>query len=52
MDASHSLPSVESTLQPRDGTCVGPEPPARPHSTSRDERAGRHANKRSRAISV
>jgi nucleotide-binding universal stress UspA family protein len=52
MDASHSLPSMESTLQPREGTCVGPEPPELPHSARRGERAGRHANKRARTISV
>jgi nucleotide-binding universal stress UspA family protein len=52
MDASHSLPRVESTLQPHEEAYDGPEPPALPHSANRDERGGRHANKRSRAISV
>jgi nucleotide-binding universal stress UspA family protein len=52
MDASHCFPCLESTSQPYEEAYGGPEPPVRTHSASRDERGGRHANKRSRAISV
>jgi nucleotide-binding universal stress UspA family protein len=52
MDGSHSLPSLVFTSQPREKACDGPEPAALSRSGSRDERGGRHANKRSRAISV
>jgi nucleotide-binding universal stress UspA family protein len=52
MDTSHSPPSVQSTSQPREEAYDGPEPPALPRPAGRDERGGRQANKRSRAISV
>jgi nucleotide-binding universal stress UspA family protein len=52
MDASHRLPSVEFTSQRREEAYDGPEPPALPRPAGRDERGGRHTNKRSRAISV
>ena len=52
MDASHRFPCLESTSQPYEEAYGGPEPPALPYSASRDERGGRHANKRSRAINV
>jgi nucleotide-binding universal stress UspA family protein len=52
MDASHRFPCLESTSQPYEEAYGGPEPPALPHSASRDERGGRRANKRSRAINV
>jgi nucleotide-binding universal stress UspA family protein len=51
-DASHTLPSVESTLQPRQEARDGPEPPALPHSARQDERGRRAVTKRLRAISV
>jgi nucleotide-binding universal stress UspA family protein len=51
-DGSHRLPRVESTAPPRAAAHDDPEPPARPHAASRDERGGRHANKRSPASRV
>jgi nucleotide-binding universal stress UspA family protein len=52
MNASHRLPCVESTSQPHEDACNGPEQSALPHPASRDEPGGRHTDKRSRAISV
>ena len=52
VDASHRFPRLESTSQPHEEAYGGPKPPVRTHAASRDERGGRHANKRSRAISV
>jgi nucleotide-binding universal stress UspA family protein len=51
-DGSLRLPRVESTALPRAATHDDPEPPARPHAASRDERGGRHTNKRSPASRV
>jgi hypothetical protein len=51
-DGSHNLPSMESTSQQRDGGFDGLKPHDLPYSAGRDERAGRHANRRSRKISV
>jgi nucleotide-binding universal stress UspA family protein len=52
MDGSHSLPSLVFTSQSRGEAYDGPEPAAQSRSGSRDERGGRHANKRSRTIGV
>jgi nucleotide-binding universal stress UspA family protein len=52
MDASRRLPSVGSATQLCEEAHGGPEPHALPDPARRDERGGRHANKRSRAISV
>jgi nucleotide-binding universal stress UspA family protein len=52
MDGPHRLPRVESTAPPHAAAHDDPEHPARPHAASRDERGGRHANKRSPAIRV
>jgi hypothetical protein len=52
LDASHRLPSVESTSQPREAAHDDPEPPALPYSTRRDGRGGCQANKRPQAINV
>jgi nucleotide-binding universal stress UspA family protein len=38
LDATHRLPSMESTSQPREAAHDDPEPPALPYSTRRDER--------------
>jgi nucleotide-binding universal stress UspA family protein len=52
MDGSHRLPRVESTAPPHAAAHDDPEHPAWPHASSRDERGGQHANKRSPAIRV
>jgi hypothetical protein len=52
LEASHRLPSVESTSQPREAAHDDPEPPALPYSTRRDERGGCHGNKRPQAMNV
>jgi nucleotide-binding universal stress UspA family protein len=51
-DGSRRLPRVESTAPLRAAGHDDPEHPARPHAASRDERGGRHANKRSPASRV
>jgi nucleotide-binding universal stress UspA family protein len=52
MDASRRFPRIKSTAQERKQADDGPESPALPQSASRDERGGRHSNKRSRPINV